>query len=215
LNRGKRSIAINLKQPDALARLRPLIQSSDVLIEQFRPGVMQRLGLGFDALSRINPRLIYCSIAGFGQNGPRRNMAGHDLNYLALAGLLSLTGSETGVAVYCRRQLSGGSQHIARIVAARADWSRQPLDISMTDNVFLLAYWGLANGFATNRWPTPGTALTTGGSPCYQIYRAADGGYLAAAPIEQRFWEVFCRVIDLAEPLRDGPAQGRQKFCFC
>jgi crotonobetainyl-CoA:carnitine CoA-transferase CaiB-like acyl-CoA transferase len=92
LNRGKRSIAIDLKAPDAVTRLTPLIERSDVLIEQFRPGVMDRLGLGYAALCQINPRLIYCSITGFGQTGPRRDMAAHDLNYLALAGLLSLTG---------------------------------------------------------------------------------------------------------------------------
>jgi alpha-methylacyl-CoA racemase len=95
---------------------------------QFRPGVMQRLGLGFDALSRINPRLIYCSITGFGQNGPRCNMAGHDLNYLALAGLLSLTAGETGAPGLPPApiaEIGGGSQRVARVIAAGADWSRQ------------------------------------------------------------------------------------------
>ena len=212
LNRGKRSVAIDLKASDAITRLTPLIQSADVLIEQFRPGVMQRLGLGFDALSRINPRLIYCSITGFGQTGPRRDMAAHDLNYLALAGLLSLTADKTGAPGMPHApiaDIAGGTypaviKHPTRAAAAPADRTRQLISTSaMTDNLFLLAYWGLANGFTAGDWPKAGAALTTGGSPRYGIYRTADGGYLSAGPIEQRFWEVFCRLIELDEPLRD------------
>ena len=214
LNRGKGSVAIDLKAPDALARLTPLIESADVLIEQFRPGVMQRLGLGFDALSRINPRLIYCSITGFGQNGPRRDMAGHDLNYLALAGLLPLTAltpaARPGGTVPTApiADIAGGSYpavvNILLALLQRQQTGRGSyLDIAMTDNLFLLAYWGLANGFTSGQWPQAGVDLTTGGSPRYQYYRTADGGFLSAGPIEQRFWEVFCRLIDLDEPLRD------------
>ena len=206
LNRGKRSVAIDLKASDAITRLTPLIQSSDVLIEQFRPGVMQRLGLGFDALSQINPRLIYCSITGFGQTGPP-----HDLNYLALAGLLSLTADESGAPGMPHAPVAdiAGGTYPAVINILLALLQRQRtghgtyLDISMTDNLFLLAYWGLANGFTAGAWPKAGAALTTGGSPRYRIYRTADGGYLSAGPIEQRFWELFCRLIELDEPLRD------------
>jgi alpha-methylacyl-CoA racemase len=211
LNRGKRSIAIDLKAPDALTRLKPLIQKSDVLIEQFRPGVMERLGLGYEALAQMNPRLIYCSITGFGQNGPRRDMAAHDLNYLALAGLLCLTAGEDGAPGMPHAPIAdiAGGTYPALVNILLALLRREQtghgayLDISMTDNLFLLAYWGLANGFTTDDWPKPGAALTTGGSPRYQIYRTGDGGYLSAAPIEQRFWEVFCRIIELDEPLRD------------
>ena len=90
LNRGKGSIAIDLKAPDALSRLRPLIATTDVVVEQFRPGVMDRLGLGYEALSAINPRIVYCAITGYGQNGPKAQVAAHDLNYQADAGLLSI-----------------------------------------------------------------------------------------------------------------------------
>ena len=211
LNRGKRSVAIDLKAADALARLRPLIESADVLIEQFRPGVMERLGLGFDALSRMNPRLIYCSITGFGQAGPRRDMAAHDLNYLALAGLLSLTAGETGAPAMPHMPIAdiAGGSYPAVVNVLLALLRRQQtgrgtrLDISMTDNLFVLAYWGLADGFSTGVWPKAGMALTTGGSPRYRIYRTADGGYLSVAPIEQRFWDVFCRLIELEPSLRD------------
>ena len=211
LNRGKGSVAIDLKAPDAIARLTPLIESADVLIEQFRPGVMARLGLGFDALSRINPRLVYCSITGFGQTGPRRDTAGHDLNYMALAGLLSLTADASGTPGMPHAPIAdiAGGSYPAVINILLALLQRQQtgrgsyLDIAMTDNLFLLAYWGLANGFTAGDWPKAGANLTTGGSPRYQIYRTADGGYLSAGPIEQQFWEVFCRLIELDGPLRD------------
>lgn len=211
LNRGKRSIAIDLKAPDAVAQLTSLIERTDVLIEQFRPGVMERLGLGYATLSKINPRLIYCSITGFGQTGPRRDMAAHDLNYLALAGLLSLTGDREGAPGMPQIPIAdiAAGTYPALINVLLALLQRQRtgqgchLDISMTDNLFVLAYWGLAGGFAAGAWPTAGSALTTGASPRYQIYRTADGGYLSAGPIEQRFWDVFCRLIELDEALRD------------
>jgi len=211
LNRGKRSIAIDLKAPGAIAFLKPLIASSDVLVEQFRPGVMERLGLGYAALSEVNPRLVYCSITGFGQSGPRRDMAAHDLNYLALAGLLSLTGGSDGAPGMPHTPIAdiaaGAYPAVINILLAllrRHQTGRGcHLDVSMTDNLFVLAYWGLAGGFAAGDWPTAGSALTTGASPRYQIYRTADGGYLSAGPIEQRFWDVFCRLIGLDEALRD------------
>jgi len=211
LNRGKKSIAIDLKAPDALARLTPLIESSDVLIEQFRPGVMERLGLDYAALSRINPRLIYCSITGFGQTGPRRDMAAHDLNYLALAGMLSLTGDRDGAPGMPHMPIAdiAAGTYPALVNILLALLRRQQtgrgcqLDISMTDNLFVLSYWGLAAGFAAGDWPRAGSALTTGASPRYQIYRTADGGYLSAGPIEQRFWDLFCRLIGLDAALRD------------
>lgn len=211
LNRGKQSIVLDLKAPDAVARLRPLVESADVLVEQFRPGVMDRLGLGYEAVAAINPRIIYCSITGFGQTGPRRNMAGHDLNYLALAGLLSLTADGTGAPSMPHAtiaDIAGGSYPaVINILLALLQRQRTGrgcyLDVSMTDNLFVLSYWGLGNGFAAGDWPRPGAALTTGGSPRYRIYRAADGGYLAVGAIEQRFWDVFCRLIDLDQAARD------------
>lgn len=226
LNRGKRSVAIDLKAPGAVARLMPLIESSDVLIEQFRPGVMERLGLGYAALSAINPRLVYCSITGFGQTGPRRDMAAHDLNYLALAGLLSLTGDREGAPgmphVPIADIAAGTYPALLNVLLALLRRERTGkgchLDVSMTDNLFVLAYWGLASGFAAGDWPGAGNALTTGGSPRYQIYRTADGGYLSAGPIEQRFWDVFCRLIELDQALRDDakdPAATRAGVAAC
>ena len=211
LNRGKGSVVIDLKAPDAVVRLTPLLKRADVLIEQFRPGVMERLGLGYDAVRAINDQIIYCSITGFGQRGPRQGVAGHDLNYLALTGLLSFVADRDGTPSLPPALIAdiaaGGYPAVINILLAlmqrRSTGQGSHLDISMTNNLFVLAYWGLANGFAAGRWPRPGAELVTGGSPRYRVYRTADGGHLSAAPIEQRFWDVFCRLIGLDERFHD------------
>lgn len=206
LNRGKRSIAIDLKAPDAVGRLAPLIGTADVLVEQFRPGVMDRLGLGYDALKPLNPRLIYCAITGYGQMGPRAQVAGHDLNYLADAGMLTLAAGADGAPVIppaLIADLAGGAYpaviNILLALQRRAVTGEGcRLDISMSDNLFPLLYWAMGNGLAAGRWPRPGGEHVTGGSPRYQIYRTADDRFVAAAPLEQRFWENFCAAIGLA-----------------
>ena len=211
LNRGKQSLALDLKSPDARARLEPLLAKADVLIEQFRPGVMERLGLGYEALRARNPGLVYCSITGFGQNGPRAQFAGHDLNYLALSGLLGLTRGADGAPVLPMTpvaDMAGGSYPallniLLALLARQRSGQGAYLDISMTDSLYTLAYWGLAQGFAAGQWPRPGAELITGGSPRYAIYATSDGRYLAAAPLEDRFWARFCELIDLPPPLRD------------
>jgi crotonobetainyl-CoA:carnitine CoA-transferase CaiB-like acyl-CoA transferase len=211
LNRGKRSIAIDLKDPAARARLMPLIGEADVLIEQFRPGVMDRLGLGYEALREINRRLIYCSITGYGQSGPKADVAGHDLNYIAETGLLHLAADGTGAPVVPPALIAdiGGGTYpaVINILLALQQRARTGqgcrLDIAMCDNLFPLMYWALGNGFAAGRWPQAGDELVTGGSPRYRIYRTADNRFLAVAPLEQRFWERFCVLIGLEDRYRD------------
>lgn len=211
LNRDKRSIAIDLKAQGAVDRLAPLLKEADVLIEQFRPGVMDRLGLGYEAVRALNPRIVYCSISGFGQSGPRRDMAAHDLNYMAIAGLLSLTADAQGAPVMpqilAADIAAGAYPAVMNILLALMRRDRTGagcyLDIAMSDNLFTLAYWGLGKGFSGDGWPSPGADLVSGGSPRYGIYRTADGGYVAAAPIEQRFWTVFCDLIGLDAAHRD------------
>jgi crotonobetainyl-CoA:carnitine CoA-transferase CaiB-like acyl-CoA transferase len=211
LNRGKRSIALDLKASGAKERLMPLLRSADVLIEQFRPGVMDRLGLGHGALAAINPRLVYCSITGYGQSGPKAEVAAHDLNYLAETGLLHLAAGQDGAPVVppaLIADIAGGSYPAALniLLALRArDASGRSchLDIAMADNLFPLMWWALGQGFAAGRWPRPGRELLTGGSPRFQIYPTADARFLAAAPLEQRFWERFAELIGLEVTLRD------------
>ena len=211
LNRGKRSIAIDLKAPDALRRLGTLLRRADVVVEQFRPGVMERLGLGYAQLKEINPRLVYCAITGHGATGPRAQDAGHDLNYLAETGMLMLSAGADGAPVIPPALIAdiGGGAYPAVINillalqrrAATGEGSR--LDMSMSDNLFTFMYWAMGGGLAAGQWPRPGGELVTGGSPRYQIYRTADDRFIAAAPLEERFWENFCAAIELAPAWRD------------
>jgi alpha-methylacyl-CoA racemase len=204
LNRGKKSVSIDLKSPKALATLLPMIEEADVLVEQFRPGVMERLGLGYAALSKINPGLVYCSVTGYGQDGPRASEAAHDLNYVATSGMLSLTAGadgSPGLPPALIADIAGGAYPavINILLALRQrdqTGSGTHLDISMADNLFTFLYWGLGNG-ALGQWPQPANELVTGGSPRYQIYRTADNAFLAAAPIEDKFWHTFVELIGL------------------
>ena len=211
LNRGKKSIAIDLKDLKARELLLPLIQEADVVVEQFRPGVMDRLGLGYDALNAINPKIIYCAITGYGQTGPRAEVAAHDINYVAESGMLSLAAGEDGAPIVppaLIADIAGGTYPavINILLALRArDASGQgcKLDIAMGDNLFTFLYWAMGNGLAAGEWPKPGGELVTGGSPRFFIYRTRDDRFIAAAPLEQKFWENFCDAIQLDAAYRD------------
>jgi crotonobetainyl-CoA:carnitine CoA-transferase CaiB-like acyl-CoA transferase len=211
LNRGKRSIALDLKAPDAVARLTSLIERSDVILEQFRPGVMERLGLGYPAVAKLNPRIIFCSITGYGREGARTMTAGHDLNYIAETGLLALCAGADGAPVIppaLIADIAGGTYPaVINILLALRERERTgrgcQFDIAMADNLFAFMYWAIGEGLAAGRWPQPGRALVTGGSPRYQIYRTRDDRYIAAAPLEEKFWHNFCEVIGLPAEARD------------
>jgi alpha-methylacyl-CoA racemase len=211
LNRGKRSIALDLKAPGAIETLKPLLTSADVVVEQFRPGVMDRLGIGYKALRAMNPRIVYCAITGYGQHGPRADVAAHDLNYVAESGLLALAAGNDGAPIVPAAlvaDIAGGTYPaVINILLALRERDRSgvgcKLDIAMADNLFTLMYWGMGNGAVAGQWPKPGGELVTGGSPRYNIYRTSDGRYLAAAPLEQKFWENFCSLLDLPADLRN------------
>ena len=206
LNRGKRSIAIDLKDSAAVGKLMPLIESADVVVEQFRPGVMDRLGLGYQALAKLNPRIIYCAITGYGQHGPRADVAAHDLNYIAEAGLLALAAGADGAPVpppALIADIGGGTYPaVINILLALRERDRTgkgcKLDVAMADNLFAFMYWAMGNGEVAGEWPKPGGELVTGGSPRYNVYRTSDGKFVAAAPLEQKFWDNFCALIGLA-----------------
>lgn len=211
LNRGKKSVAVDLKDAGERARLTPLIRDADVIVEQFRPGVMERLGLGFDAVRAINPSIIYCSITGYGQDGPKRDAAGHDLNYIGDSGLLALgmgDGARPVVPPALIADIAGGAYPaVMNILLALRERDRTGegarLDIAMAENVFPFMYWAMGEGMAEGHWPGNGDALVTGGSPRYRIYPTGDGCFLAAAPLEDKFWRVFVQAIGLEESLRD------------
>lgn len=214
LNAGKESIAIDLKAGDAFERLRPLIEQADIVIEQFRPGVMDRLGFGYADLKRINSRLIYCAITGWGQTGPKALVAAHDLNYVAEAGILGLTAGTDGAPVLppvLAADIAGGAYPAVMNILLALRHRDQTgegtyLDIAMGENLLSFVYWGIGNGFSAGMWPGGGDALVTGGSPRYQIYATADGRHLAAAPLEEKFWSNFCSIIGLPEEMRSSEA---------
>ena len=211
LNRGKKSIAIDLKAKGAVNRLRPLLEKADVLVEQFRPGVMERLGLGYEAVKAINPDIIYCSITGYGQTGPKRLAAGHDLNYVGDAGILSLStgGAERPTMPFGLVADIGGGTYpaVVNILLALRDRDRTGngahLDIAMAEGVFTFAYWAHAKGVAAGEEIINCGDRLTGGVPRYNLYATADDRRLAVGALEQKFWEAFCAVIDLPETLRD------------
>jgi len=205
LNRGKKCIALDLKKPDERARLEPLIRRADIIVEQFRPGVMGRLSLDYDSVAKANPRIIYCSITGYGQTGPKCDVAGHDLNYIGDAGLLALSmgrGDNLVVPPALIADIAGAAYpaviNILLALAERVKTGKgRQLDVAMTDSVFPFMYWALGEGQATGRWPGNGTSLVTGGTARYRLYRTRDDQVIAAAPIEQRFWINFVRIIGL------------------
>lgn len=211
LNRGKKSLALDLKNPADRAELQPLLERADVIVEQFRPGVMERLGLGYRAVTAINPRIIYCSITGYGQNGPKRDVAGHDLNYIGDSGLLSLSHGPLDGPVLppaLIADIAGGAYPaVMNILLAlrerEASGHGRHLDISMTDNLFPFLYWAMGSGLTAGQWPANGGELVTGGSPRYQLYRTSDGQLVAAAPLEQKFWDTFCDLIGADAAIRD------------
>jgi len=202
LNRGKRSVTLDLKTSQGLVLLLELVGSADVLIEGFRPGVLDRLGAGHATLRGTNPRLIVCAITGYGQRGSLNGLPGHDLNYMGYAGALSLFGprgggppSVPGVQV---ADIGGGAMSAALgILAALLERGRtgegSVLDISMTASVTHWLILAAAELAATGSSPRAGRGLLQGGYPCYDTYRTADRGTLTVAALETKFWTNFCR----------------------
>ena len=205
LNRGKKSLSLDLKDPKNLKILIPILKEADIIIEQFRPGVMKRLGLDYESIKKINQDIIYVSITGYGQYGPKSMVAGHDLNYIGNAGLLSISmGRENGTVVppALVADIAGGSYPaVINILLAlrKRDLNKEGsyIDLSMTENLFPFMFWGLGSGFAHNKWPGNSDGVLSGGSPRYNIYKTSDGSYVAAAPLEDRFWNKFCEAIEL------------------
>ena len=211
LNRGKKSLCLDLKDQSSKDILKPLIETADIIIEQFRPGVMKRLGLDYESIKKINSKIIYVSITGYGQTGPKKMVAGHDLNYIGNTGLLSLsmgTKEKPTVPPALIADIAGGSYPaiINILLALRKRDLHQTgsfLDISMSDNLFPFMFWALGSGFASNTWPLNSDSILSGGSPRYNIYETKDGSYIAAAPLENRFWKKFCKVIKLPKKFED------------
>ncbi|MEW6996303.1 CaiB/BaiF CoA transferase family protein [Colwelliaceae bacterium BS250] len=198
LNRNKQAIALDLKQQAAVNLVKKLVLEYDVVVEQFRPGVMAKLGLDFATLSAINPKLIYCSITGFGQQGCYKSRAGHDINYLALSGLSSFSGTEKSGPVLSGTQIAdiaGGSHHavmgiLAAVIERNTTNKGQHLDISMTDSAFALTGMFGAGGVGAGIDPTLGGTILNGGH-FYDYYKTKDNRYLSVGSLEPKFAQLF------------------------
>lgn len=205
LNRGKRSIRLDLKQPEGRALLLRLVRTADALVEGFRPGTLDKLGLGWDALHAANPRLVLCSISGYGQTGPLRLAAGHDLNYIAQAGVLDQIRAQGRPAVpnlqlgdLLGGTLAGLSALMIALWSAQRTGRGRAVDVSMTDA--LLAHHVFPAGdLDAGAEPVAGRTLLTGGAPCYAVYATRDGGWLAVGALELKFWRAFCTAAGLDE----------------
>ena len=204
LNRGKKSLALNLKNPAGRDILLRLLEDYDILLEGFRPGVMARLGLDFAELSRVQSRLIHLSISGYGQHGSLAGRAGHDINYLALAGVLSVTGSREGGLALPGVQiadLAGGSLlGLAGLLAAVYQRERtgqgQHVDMAMFDGSLSMATLVWAGVQAGLDDPRQAGMTLNGAYPCYNLYRTKGGGWFSLGALEPKFWQAFCQALE-------------------
>jgi crotonobetainyl-CoA:carnitine CoA-transferase CaiB-like acyl-CoA transferase len=200
VNRNKKSVTLNLKHPEGKRIFFDLLDHYDTLVEGFRPGTMERLGLGYTDTSARNPRLIQVSITGYGHNGPNRLRAGHDLNYLSLAGIIGMTGTRDGQPAVPGVQiadLAGGALFglvglLAAVIQRESTGRGQFVDTAMFDGSLSLAtmvFAGVGTGLET---PLPGKMLLNGRFPCYGLYKTSDGQFVSLGAIEPKFWVNFC-----------------------
>jgi len=217
LNRGKKSMILNLKKPAGVQAFLRLAGVSDVVVEGFRPGVMAALGLGYEDVKKVNPGIVYCSISGYGQDGPFRDRAGHDINYIATAGILGISGQDGQHPVFPGVQIGdvGGGALIALTGILAALYARSQnregyyIDASMLDGLVAWLPMPLADLFAGSR-TARGQAMLNGGLACYNIYRTADGEYMSLGALEPKFWAQLCRAAG-RDDLTDKQYQHDQK----
>ncbi|HWP96501.1 MAG TPA: CaiB/BaiF CoA-transferase family protein [Syntrophomonadaceae bacterium] len=203
VNRNKKSLGVNLKSEEGRMIFKDLIRTADVLIEQFRPGAMEKLGLSYEVLKQENPALIHCAITGYGHTGPWRLTGGHDLNYLSITGITGLNGraDEPGLCASQIADIGGGTLYgvIAVLLAllARSQTGKgQFCDVAMADGAFSMLCYTLGEWAGISKLPQRGGELLTGGYACYNVYRTQDERYLSLGAIEPKFWEGFCQRVD-------------------
>lgn len=200
VNRNKRGIRLDLKQPEAVSALLKLCETADVLVEGFRPGVMKRLGLDYETVRARNPRIVYCSISGYGQTGAMSQLAGHDINYCGFTGVVDQMGTPTGERALSNvpvADLLGGTMTaVMGVLAALFDAQRSGIgrhvDASIADGVLAHAVIPMAGVHLRGRTFPPGADKLTGALPCYGLYKTQDGRHLAVGAFEQKFWQQFC-----------------------
>ena len=222
LNRNKKTLALNLKTKEAIDIVKDLIKEYDILVEQFRPGVMEKLGLGYEELKEINPRLIYCSITGYGQTGPMSMKAGHDINYLAKSGMMSFSGrKDEGPVLYGTQiaDIAVGSMNSVIGILAAANYRNQTgqgqhIDISMMDGLLQMNSLIGSQYLGGGELPQREGELLNGGSN-YDFYKTKDGRYFSVGSLEPKFWKELCQTLGVeAEAATDLSVKDeiREKF---
>jgi alpha-methylacyl-CoA racemase len=210
VSRGRRIVRLDLKQPASIARVLPILAQADALVEGFRPGVMERLGLGPDTVAQHNPALVYGRMTGWGQDGPLAQAAGHDINYIAISGALALIG-EPGRGPVPPLNLvgdyGGGSLYLvmgllAALMHARATGEGQVVDAAICDGVLSLLSHNQSQRLRGQQRDERGANLLDGGAPFYTTYETADGRHMAVGPIEPKFFALLCQDLDLPAELR-------------
>lgn len=205
VNAGKAVLHLDLKSADGVAALEELVQAADVMLESYRPGVMERLGFGRTRLQSLNPSLVHCTLSGFGQNGPASQRAGHDLTYMALSGMLHNIGTaEVPVIPFPPiSDYATGEKATTMILAALLQRERQGqgchIDVSLFETVLAWQSFSFAGAERDDDAFERGQGLLSGGAACYQIYRTADAKFVALAAIEEKFWQAFCNTVGRPE----------------
>ncbi len=207
INRNKQGLVLDLKQPEGVAVFLRLARDADVVIESFRPGVVDKLGIGYATVAALNPKIAYCSISGYGQDGPYKDLAGHDLNYLGYAGVLEqigFEGSQPAIPNFQIADLLGGALTgvmgiLAAVVEAQRTGRGRYIDVSMTDSVLAHTYFAMLRLNDAGQSAPRGGDLLSGGLPCYATYRCADGKYMAVGALEGKFWQLCCITLERPE----------------
>jgi crotonobetainyl-CoA:carnitine CoA-transferase CaiB-like acyl-CoA transferase len=204
LGRNKRSIVLNLREQEARDVFFKLVDSADVVLEGFRPGVVKRLGVDYEAVSARNPRVVYCSLSGFGQTGPYSRDVGHDINYIAIAGALGMIGwpdTPPAIPMNIIADFAGGGLHaafgiLAALLARERTGRGQYVDIAMSDGVLYLLASLAGNVLMGGESPSRGATLLNGGVPHYNVYECADGGWISLGSLEPHFFANLCKAME-------------------
>ncbi len=219
VHRNKKSITLNLKTEKGREIFYRLAKTADVIIESFRPGVTKRLGVDYETIKKINPRIVYCSVSGYGQDGPYKNLPGHDINYISVAGILGLTGQYGGPPVIPGTQIAdlGGGCMLATIsilialIAREKTGKGQYIDVSMTDGSISWLTLSAPVYFAEGKPPERGGMAVTGYYPCYNVYETKDGKYISLGCLEERFWRNLCKALGREDFIEHQWATGEKR----
>ena len=203
INRNKRGLLLDLKKPEGVEVFLRLAETADVIVESFRPGVVDKLGVGYAAVTAVNPKIAYCSISGYGQDGPYKDLAGHDINYLGYAGVLDQIGREGGdpalpnfqIADLLGGALTAAMGILAVVLEAQRSGRGRYIDVAMTDSVLAHTYFSMLRLNDAGHSLPRGSDLLSGGLPCYAAYRCADGRYMAVGALEGKFWKTCCALL--------------------